>query len=343
MFFGLGKKQGDNSASNNPDEQNNPAASHITADANSFSMQPQMPQGPSEQPKHLIFDANVSNFENTVIRQSMERIVIVQFWTPRCGPCKQLMPILEQEVNAAGGKILMAKVNLDENQELGMALRIQSVPTVYAFFQGQPINGFQGAKSPAEVKAFVQELVTAINNAQPDALDIDEALKQAAEFLSNKQLMEAQQLYTAILQQDQTNAKAFAGIVRTFIAAGQVQQAEQVLANAPEEMKKTSAYEEAQVAIELAKEQPSSPLSSLQQAVDKNPDDLDALFELACAEYTQGMVEDAIDHLLAIIRKNREWKENKAKDKLLKFFEALGPSDPHTMAGRRKLSTLLFS
>ncbi len=291
-----------------------------------------------------IFEVGTPEFEERVIKASMQVPVIAYFTAPWCGPCKQLGPILDAAVQAVGGEVIMAKINLDENQELAQALRIQSVPTVFGFFQGRPVDAFQGAVPDSKVKEFITKLVQAARAAQPDAIDIPEALKGAAEALAAQDLQTAQGVYLQILQQEETNAKAYAGLVRVMIAAGELGQAQDMIENAPEEMAKDSAIAEVKTALELAQNCPDDGiLQGLLGAVESNPEDHQARFDLAVAQFAAGAREEAIDQLLYIVERNREWNEEEARKQLLKFFEAMGHSDPLTVAARKKLSSLLFS
>ncbi len=291
----------------------------------------------------FIFDVTVSDFENRVLRASFEKPVIVDFWAPWCGPCKQLGPVLESEVDKAGGTILMAKVNLDENPELAQALRIQSVPTVFAFFQGQPVDAFTGAQQESQIKAFVDNLVQLAKQAQPDALDIPEALQQAAQALADKDLVGAQSLYAQIIGEDQENVQAYAGLVRTYIAADKKDKAKALIEQAPESVSKSPVFNEAKTALELADTKPDTPVHELAQKVEDNPEDLHTRFDLALALFAEDRRIEAAEELLEIIRHNREWEEEKARVQLLKFFDAWGATDPATLKARRKLSGILFS
>ena len=298
---------------------------------------------PSSTPASVIFDVTAQDFQSKVMEASMSTPVIVDFWAPWCGPCKQLMPVLESAVNAAGGKILMAKVNLDENPELAQALQVQSVPTVFAFFQGQPVDAFMGVQPESAIQQFIEKLVTLSNSAQPDAIDIDESLKVAAQVLSEGDLQAAQGIYAQILQQDRMNAKAFVGMVRVFIAAGQIEQAEEFVNRAPEEIQKDSAFVEAKTALELAQGTPIDDFTELEKKVEAKPDDHQAKVDLADALFGAGQKEKACDLLLVSIAKDPKWNEGAARKWLLKFFEAMGNADPVTVEARRKLSSILFS
>tara|TARA_B100001989_G_scaffold252866_1_gene236656 strand:+ start:1453 stop:2382 length:930 start_codon:yes stop_codon:yes gene_type:complete len=291
----------------------------------------------------VIFDVTAQDFQSKVMEASLNTPVIVDFWAPWCGPCKQLMPVLEQVVNASGGKVLLAKVNLDDNPELAQALQVQSVPTVFAFFQGQPVDAFMGVQPESAIKQFVEKLVTMANSAQPDAIDIDEGLKMAAQVLNEGNLQAAQEIYAQILQQDRMNAKAFAGMVRVFIAAGHIEQAQEFMDRAPEEIQKDGAFAEAKTALELAQNTPIEDFSALEEKVMASPDDHQAKIDLADALFGAGQKERACDLLLESIAKDPKWNEAAARKWLLKFFEAMGHTDPVTIEARRKLSSILFS
>ncbi len=292
----------------------------------------------------VIFDATTADFENTVMRASMEKPVIVDFWAPWCGPCKQLMPLLENAVAAAGGEVLLAKVNLDENPELAQALRVQSVPTVFGFVGGQPVDAFQGVVPESKIKEFVEKLVQTSRAGNPAAIDIPEALTAAAEALTVNDLSTANALYMQILQQDEKNAKAFSGLVRVFIASGELEQAAQLLDNAPEDFAQEPALAEARTALELAQNAPQAgELEKLREAAEKAPEDHQAQIDLAEAQFAAGHKEEAIDTLIESIRIDREWNEALARATLLKFFEAMGHANPLSAQGRKKLSSILFS
>lgn len=292
----------------------------------------------------VMFDVTTTEFEDKVMKTSMETPVIVDFWAPWCGPCKQLMPVLEKVVASYGGKILLAKVNLDDNPELAQALRVQSVPTVFAFYQGQPVTAFQGVRPESEIKALCDQLLQAAKQGQPDALDVPQALSDAAQALAEGDIGAAQNLYVQVLQEDEANVEGFTGLVRTFIAAGQLEQAAGMIENVPEDIAKSSQFEAAKTALELAQMGgDAGELAALEKAASENPDDLQACFDYGMALFGAGQREEAVDRMIDIIRRDREWEEDKARVQLLKFFEAMGPSDPATVAGRRKLSRLLFS
>ncbi len=307
------------------------------------SPEPTMSATPVASNGALIFDVSTQDFEARVITPSMEKPVIVEFWAPWCEPCKQLLPLLEKAVNAAGGAVLMAKVNMDDNQELASAMRIQNVPMVFAFFQGKPIDGFQGVVPESQITAFIDKAVQAARAAQPDALDIPESLKAAALAASEKDFAAAQAIYAQILQQDEKNVQGFVGLVRLYIAADALDQAAQMVEHAPDEIAAAPGFKDAKTALELAQAKPEEPVDALIAAVEAKPDDHQTRIDLAGALFAGGQQDQAIEHLLESISMNREWNEEAARKALLKFFEALGHSDPLVIAARKKLSTILFS
>lgn len=299
-------------------------------------------QGGPAPSSSIIFDVGTEDFEQKVMAASMQVPVIVDFWAPWCGPCKQLMPVLEKAVTAAGGKVLLAKVNLDDHPQLAQALRVQSVPMVFGFFQGQPIDAFQGVQPESKINEFIQKLVAAANGAQPDALDIPEALKGAAMAIADGDIQSAHGIYSQILQQDSLNSEAYVGLIRCFVEVDQVEQAQALLDNAPDEIAKSPAFVEAKAAVELANI-PTGNIEEFQDKIKTDPKDHQARIDLAFALFAAGQKQDACDALLDSIRIDREWNDEIARTELLTLFSAMGFSDPVTIAARRQLSSILFS
>jgi putative thioredoxin len=293
-----------------------------------------------------VFDITTEEFQSRVVEGSMQVPILVDFWAPWCGPCKQLMPILEAEVNAANSEVLMAKVNIDENPELAQALRIQSVPTVMAFFQGQPVTAFSGARPASDIKNLIAQLVKLARSSKPDALDIPAALKQAAQLVAdNVEERFVQELYGQILQQDPNNIEAYNGMIRSFIRAGAIEHAQFYIDQAPETISKNPAFASARTALDIALkgQEAAGTLGSLEKRVKAQPDDYQARFDLAVAQFAAGQKGEAIDNLLDLFRRDRTWNDEAARKELLRYFEALGFADPLSIEGRKKLSRILFS
>ena len=290
----------------------------------------------------LIKDVSEADFMTEVIEASQQVPVIVDFWAPWCGPCKTLGPALEAAVTKAKGAVKMAKVNVDENQMIAGQLRVQSIPTVYAFWQGQPVDGFQGAVPPSEIDAFVERVVKAAGGDSSGGLD--DALAAAEEMLEQGAATDAAQTFAAILQEDEANAGAYGGLVRAHIAMDDLDQAEAILNGAPAEISEAPELEAAHAQLELARQAADAgPVPELKASVEADPDDHQARYDLAQALYAGGQTQEAVDELLELFRRDREWNEAAAKQQLFTIFEALKPNDPIVLNGRRKLSSMIFA
>ena len=287
----------------------------------------------------IIKEGSLQTFAKDVIQASQTVPVLVDFWATWCGPCKQLTPILEKVVRAAKGKVRLVKIDIDKNPEIAQQLRIQSVPTVYAFVGGQPVTGFAGAQPESQVKALVDRL---IGGAAGDEGD-DGLLEAAQDAAARGDTRTAGRLFRQILEEDPAQPDAIGGLARCLIAERKFQDARQLLDEAPKEIASHVAVTGAKAALTLAEEAGvlGDP-AELAARVEADPDDHDARYRLATIRFLRGQAETAMEHLIQIVKRDREWEEDKARRQLVKFFEALGPKDPATLKGRRMLSTVLF-
>ncbi|MDN5785929.1 co-chaperone YbbN [Pseudorhodobacter sp.] len=287
----------------------------------------------------LIKDGSEASFMADVIEGSAEVPVIVDFWAPWCGPCKQLGPALEAAVTAAKGKVRMIKINVDESPNISAQLRIQSIPTVYAFYQGKPVDGFQGALPASELKAFVDRVGALAGDG-----GLAEAIEAAEAMLAEGAATDAAETFAAILGEEPENPVAYAGLMRAHLALDQVAQAEAFLAAVPAKIAGAKEVEAVRAQIALLHQAANAgPEADLRAAVEADPDNLRARFDLAQALHAAGKVDEAVDMLLDLFRRDREWNDAAAKTQLLTIFEALPPKDPIALKGRRRLSSMIFA
>jgi putative thioredoxin len=288
----------------------------------------------------LVKESNTQNFVRDVIEPSRNQPVIVDFWAPWCGPCKQLGPALEKVVRQANGKVRMVKINVDENQQLAAQMRIQSIPAVFAFVDGQPVDGFMGALPESQLKQFVERLGSQGSMAE----EIEAAVTSGREALDRGEVQAAAQIFAQVLQADREHAGAIAGLARCQMAAGDLAGAEASLALVPPAKASDPEILSVKAALELALNPVNlSEAAVLEERIARNPDDFQARLDLAVLLNGANQRGEATDQLLYIIRKMRGWNDEAARKQLVKFFEAWGPKDDFTLQGRRKLSSVLFA
>ncbi|MGY3448995.1 thioredoxin [Bradyrhizobium sp. USDA 4353] len=298
--------------------------------------------GAAPQVPDLIKDTTTQSFVKDVIEESKRQPVLIDFWAPWCGPCKQLTPILEKAVKAAKGKVKLVKMNIDEHPAIPGQMGIQSIPAVIAFVGGRPADGFMGAVPESQIAAFIEKITKGVPGVgEPD---INEILKEAEAVLAEGDPAGAAQIYAEVLSFDAANIPALAGLAKCYLETGAVEQAKETLAQVPEAKRTDSAVTAVQAAIDLAEQAQSlGPVGELEQTVAANPLDHQARFDLAIALNAAGKRKEATDHLLEIVKRDRKWNEDGARKQLVQFFEAWGGADEATVEGRKRLSTILFS
>ena len=290
-------------------------------------------------PADVVKDTTTQAFMKDVIEESKTQPVLVDFWAPWCGPCKQLTPILEKAVKAAKGKVKLAKMNIDEHPAIPGQMGIQSIPAVIAFSNGQPIDGFMGALPESQVVAFLERLTKGKVGGEEQDL-----LKAADAALAGGDPAAAADLYAQLLQQDSGNVPALAGLARCYVETGNTEQAKKTLAMVPETKQNEAPVAAARAALEVAEQAKSlGPLTELEAKVAANPLDHQARFDLATALNAKGKRAEAVEHLLTIVKKDRKWNDDAARKQLVQFFEAWGFADPAAVDGRKRLSSILFS
>jgi len=288
---------------------------------------------------NVVKETTTQAFVKDVIEESRRQPVLVDFWAPWCGPCKQLTPVLEKAVKGAKGKAKLVKMNIDDHPSIPGQMGIQSIPAVIAFVNGQPVDGFMGALPESQVTAFLERLIKdRVGGEEKDLL------KQADAALAEGDAAHAADIYARVLAQDSGNVPALAGLARCYVETGATEQAKQTLAMVPESKHNEAPVAAARAALELAEQANNlGPLGELEQKVAANPLDHQARFDLAVALNAKGQRREALDHLLEIVRRDRKWNDDGARKQLVQLFEAWGPTDEATIEGRRRLSSILFA
>ena len=301
---------------------------------------PATPAAPAGNGGDLVKDATDATFAADVIEASRETPVIVDFWAPWCGPCKQLTPVLEEAVRAAKGAVRMVKVDIDQNQQIAAQLRVKSIPAVFAFEGGKPVDGFMGALPASEIKAFVKRLADLGGKGN----GLDEALAQGEEMLDKGAAADAAQVFAAVLAEDAANPRALGGLARAELAVGDIARARQTLEMAPPEIIDDPAIAAARAAIDLAEQtREAGGEADLKARLEASPDDHQARYDLALALLAGKDREGAVETLLELFRRDAEWNDGAAKAQLFKLFASFGPNDPLTLSGRRRLSSMIFA
>ena len=286
-------------------------------------------------------DVNEETFMDDVIEASKTSPIVVDFWAPWCGPCKTLGPALEAEVKATNGKIKMVKIDIDQNQNLASQMRIQSIPAVFAFVDGQPIDGFMGAKAPSELKSFIDKLLEKVTD---DDGDLSEAIAVANEMLNAKEFNDAAETFEAILGEDPESALAFVGLFNARMGAKKINDAKTMLEEIPDALKNKAEILALQAQIDLSNQAEGvGEINDLRSTLTNDGNNHQARFDLALALFTKGETSEAIQELLTIFRIDQEWNDDAARQQLFKFFDILGSENPITLSGRRQLASMLFA
>ena len=288
----------------------------------------------------VVKDATSASFAKDVLEASKTALVLVDFWAPWCGPCKQLTPVLEKVVRSYNGKVRLVKINTDEHPAIAGQLRIQSLPTVYAFKDGRPLDGFMGAQPESAIRQIIDRLLGPVDDADAD---LEAVLASGDDALAANDLTGAAEVYAAVLDADQGNVRALLGLTKVYIQSGDLTRAEATLDVIPPDKRKQAAYDSVKALLDLAKKAGTTDNSAeLEARLAANPADHQARSDLAVALAARGDKEQAVEHLIEIVRRDRNWNEQAARQQLVQLFEAWGPKDPCTLEGRRKLASLLF-
>ena len=289
-------------------------------------------------PEESVVEGSETNFATEVVESSKERPTIAYFTAAWCGPCKQLGPALEDAVKGTSGKVRLVRYDVDANKRLAAQMRIQSIPSVFAFVDGQPVDGFMGAQTNSEIKRFVGDLAAKAGG----SLETD--LERAENLLEQGAAVQSAQEFASIVAEHPGNAQAYSGLIRAHLAFGDETKAQMLLDGAPEEISESKEFESVRASLELARQaNEAGPLRDLRRRVGENPKDKQSKFDLAVALHASGDIEGALDELIDLFRIDREWNNGAAKEQLFRIFDSLKPNDPVALKSRRKLSSIIYS